>query len=238
MNSHEYLGAIRRALSDLPADALADIVLDLERHFIDGKAQGRSEADLSAGLGPPREMAAEIRASLRLEQAKQSGSLRNFGRLLRALLGMFSFNLLVAIPALVVPLLIVTFFSVSIAFGVAGLSYLASGITGVDRVVLSKADGRLYLEPENNQVERPSGKRITTIYIGYANINAYVKPLPPEQYRADQPAPFKGVIGLFWILMAMFVWKGSIALGKATLLKLAQYAQTNRRMLRNLGAAA
>jgi uncharacterized membrane protein len=239
MNSHEYLGALRRALSDLPAEVQQDIVQDFERHFIDGKANGRTEDELSKGLGSPRAVAAELRATMRLEQVQRSGSLRNFGRLLRALLGMFSFNLFVSIPALVVPVLVLVSFTVSIAIGIAGAAYLASGITGVDRVVLSKVGGSLHLDPENDQFVRPLGRRITTIEIGYLGIEVLADPLPPSEYRPSKPAPLKGVIGLFWMLIATFVWRGSIYFGKATLMRLAQYAQANRRMLNKIiGAAA
>jgi len=56
-----YLGAVRAALSDLPADERDDLLVEVEASLADAAAEG--EAPVAARLGPPEEFAAELRAA-------------------------------------------------------------------------------------------------------------------------------------------------------------------------------
>jgi hypothetical protein len=54
-----YIGAVRDALADLPADERDDLLLEVEASIAD--AAGDSDAPVAARLGPPEEFAAELR---------------------------------------------------------------------------------------------------------------------------------------------------------------------------------
>lgn len=58
MNKHEFLAALRTALSVLPEDERASVLRYYEDYFLD--AEGESDADLIAGLGTPAAIAADI----------------------------------------------------------------------------------------------------------------------------------------------------------------------------------
>lgn len=57
----EYLRRVRAALSDLPADEVAEIMEDLEPHVAEVYAETRSVDEVVARLGTPEEYAAELR---------------------------------------------------------------------------------------------------------------------------------------------------------------------------------
>lgn len=57
MNREEYLKQLKAALKPLPEDELQDILYDYEEHFDIGLSKGKSEEEISAELGDPKEIA-------------------------------------------------------------------------------------------------------------------------------------------------------------------------------------
>lgn len=57
----EYLGAVRAALADLPAEERDDLLVEVEASIADAAAE--SDAPVTARLGPPEDFAAELRAA-------------------------------------------------------------------------------------------------------------------------------------------------------------------------------
>ncbi|ABW17651.1 DUF4097 family beta strand repeat-containing protein [Alkaliphilus oremlandii] len=57
MNREEYLKQLKAALKSLPEDELQDILYDYEEHFDIGLSKGKSEKEISAELGDPKEIA-------------------------------------------------------------------------------------------------------------------------------------------------------------------------------------
>lgn len=59
MDKQTYLRKLRRALKDLPPEVVNEIIADYQEHFDSGKAQGKSEQQISSELGNPKEVAQE-----------------------------------------------------------------------------------------------------------------------------------------------------------------------------------
>lgn len=57
MNREEYLKQLKAALKTLPEDELQDILYDYEEHFDIALSKGKSEEEISAELGDPKEVA-------------------------------------------------------------------------------------------------------------------------------------------------------------------------------------
>lgn len=74
-----YIGAVRAALADLPADERDDLLLEVEASIAD--AAGDSDAPVAARLGSPEEFAAELREAAGFHgaspQRAEHGSLRS-----------------------------------------------------------------------------------------------------------------------------------------------------------------
>jgi hypothetical protein len=78
-----YIGAVRDALADLPADERDDLLLEVEASIAD--AAGESDAPVAARLGPPEEFAAELREAAGFHvassaQRAEPGRLRSHAR--------------------------------------------------------------------------------------------------------------------------------------------------------------
>lgn len=95
-----FISRLRQGLKGLSADEIADIVADYEAHFSDAAAAGRSESDVAASLGDPRQLGQEISAETKLRRWENRRSPRNFLRAGFALAGLQTFNLLVVLPVL------------------------------------------------------------------------------------------------------------------------------------------
>jgi uncharacterized membrane protein len=75
-----FIARLRQGLKGLPADEVADIVVDYDAHFSDAAAAGRSEADVAASLGDPLQLGQEIAAESKLRRWEKRRSAQNFLR--------------------------------------------------------------------------------------------------------------------------------------------------------------
>jgi uncharacterized membrane protein len=95
MTRAEFISRLRAGLGGISAAQIADIVADYETHFEDGKAAGRSEAEVAEALGNPARLARELKAEeglRRWEENKTPGNARNA---LWALLGLGALDLFI-----------------------------------------------------------------------------------------------------------------------------------------------
>ena len=141
MNKQAYLASLKRALSGLPADLIADILRDYDQHFIDAMASGRSDEQTARALGDPRKVALEFKAMTHLDAFQNKRSLANFGRMAFALACVAGFNMFLLPFMLVAPLMLLVFYLVSACFFIAGATIAASGLTGIDKFAF-EFDGR------------------------------------------------------------------------------------------------
>ncbi|MCM3611809.1 DUF4097 family beta strand repeat-containing protein [Planococcus sp. MERTA32b] len=60
MTEQQFLQQLERALGRLPAEERNDILQDIREYFANGRADGKSDSDISAELGAPAEIAEEL----------------------------------------------------------------------------------------------------------------------------------------------------------------------------------
>lgn len=102
MTQSEFMQQLAAALADLPAAEREEILADYRAYFIDGLADGRSEADITAALGEPQRLANELAAEYRLRQWESHKTPSNLKHALTAMAGLGVINLVLALPYLLV----------------------------------------------------------------------------------------------------------------------------------------
>ena len=78
MTREAFLAALRGGLAVLSPGQIDDVLADYRSHFDEGLADGRSEEEISAALGDPTRLAAELRAEAgfrRWENSRSAGNL-------------------------------------------------------------------------------------------------------------------------------------------------------------------
>ena len=68
MNKTEYLKSLSNELGHMPYGDVKDIIQSIEEHFDEGLGEGRSEEEIAASLGDPKELAAEFKDGAKLNQ--------------------------------------------------------------------------------------------------------------------------------------------------------------------------
>ena len=68
MNKTEYLAKLTNELGQMPYGDVKDIIGSIEEHFEEGLSEGRSEEEIAASLGDPKELAAEFKDGVKFKQ--------------------------------------------------------------------------------------------------------------------------------------------------------------------------
>ena len=68
MNKSEYLNKLTNELGHMPYGDVKDIIQSIEEHFEEGISEGRSEEEIAASLGDPKELAAEFKDGVKFKQ--------------------------------------------------------------------------------------------------------------------------------------------------------------------------
>ena len=60
MTEQQFLNELELALTTLPVDERNDILSDIKEYFINGREDGKTDSDIAASLGSPKEIAQEL----------------------------------------------------------------------------------------------------------------------------------------------------------------------------------
>lgn len=97
MMKNEFLQKVRQTTSRLSKEEQEDIIRDLEEHFYFGKAEGKSEEEIVAGLGSPEKMGRALVATYRMEQVQEKQSIGNVFQAVWAVIGLSLFNVIIVL---------------------------------------------------------------------------------------------------------------------------------------------
>ena len=100
MTRQEFLDTLRRRLSGLPPAEIDELIADYAAHFADGKAAGRSEADIAAALGDPMRLARELRAEAGFRRWERARTPGNFFAVLFGFLALMAVDFVFLLPLL------------------------------------------------------------------------------------------------------------------------------------------
>ena len=120
MNVDEYLKELAYELRSLESSERAEILNDQEEYIRDASANGRSEQEVIASLGSPRNFAREILAETKLHRVKETKKLGPLFGAVIALLALAPLNLIFVLGPFIALIAIV------MSLWIAMLSYGAS----------------------------------------------------------------------------------------------------------------
>jgi uncharacterized membrane protein len=100
MTRQAFMARLREGLRGLPVQTQADIVADYDRHFAEGAAAGRSEAEVAAALGDPTRLARELRAEAGVKRWQEERNPSSGGAAVLAVLGLGAIDIIVLLPIL------------------------------------------------------------------------------------------------------------------------------------------
>jgi len=97
MNKSQFLTILRKKLSSLPQKERKELMEDYEHHYVFGQNAGKTEEEISAELGDPYEIAAELLAEY--NRNRPTGNQNNGSRIM-ACIGLFILNFVVCVVPL------------------------------------------------------------------------------------------------------------------------------------------
>ena len=100
MNQQEFISQLQDALARLPQQERQEIIADYQEYFRDGLAAGRSEENIAAGLGDPRQLARELMARHHIARWESRKSFGNLFAVVGAIAGLGFLNFVLALPFL------------------------------------------------------------------------------------------------------------------------------------------
>jgi uncharacterized membrane protein len=100
MKQQEFISQLQDALKQLPESEIQDIIADYREYFRDGLSAGRSEEDIAAGLGDPRQLARELMARHHIARWESRKSFGNLFAVVGAIAGLGFLNFMLALPFL------------------------------------------------------------------------------------------------------------------------------------------
>lgn len=100
MTRADFLARLKRGLVGLPTSTATDILNDYEAHFDDGKAAGRSEAEVAEALGNPDRLARELKAEAGVQRWTQEQTPSAAAGAVFAVLGLGALDIIILLPIL------------------------------------------------------------------------------------------------------------------------------------------
>lgn len=122
MNKRQFLDTLNASLKPLSSSERADILRDFEEHFNVGVAEGKSEPEISEGLGSPYKIAKETLATYHIEQDSDRAPVDNTPRFVLATIGMSFFNLVIVLGPLM------ALIGIAFAGWVVGITFIGSPV--------------------------------------------------------------------------------------------------------------
>ena len=221
MNKQSYLVSLKRSLSGVPAGQVEDIRHDYDQHFVDSMLSGRSDEETARALGDPRKIALEFKAITHLDAFQNKRSVANFGRMAFALVCMVGFNVFLLPFLLIPPLMLLSFYILSITCLVGGTTIMASGLLGIDKIAYEHDGRRIAFVIKQTGLLR-SEQNVVGFQVAPYTITVVDETVASERPKANSDAPYgeiiKSLIGalyvavgaaLFWLNRKLAIYLGS-----------------------------
>lgn len=139
MNKNQFLAELEQSLSSVSVDERKEILEDFKEHFMIGLSEGKTEEEISNGLGSPQQIAVEIltnQYTLKKEEpAEKSG---NTTRMVLAIIGLAFFNLMIVLGP------VIGVFGLLFGGWVTGASFIATPLFFVVSIIISPASFELF----------------------------------------------------------------------------------------------
>jgi uncharacterized membrane protein len=177
MTRTDYLAALTRALVDLPPEAAQRIVAEYDQRFVTGLAAGQSEDEILRTLPDPGQVASshwstvpetalrprfDVAAYTRTAQAMPvmlTKRVNTVGSYLTSVLGLSVLNLALLVPAIIATAMLFAMFMTAMALYGSGIAVTASGLSGVDSLMIGGPFDYVQIGRSQHLVEHPGAVR-------------------------------------------------------------------------------
>lgn len=135
MNKEQFLKQLEASLNRLSIEERKDILQDYEEYFAIGLESEKSEEDIAASLGNPKQIAKELLASYHLDLVEQTISASNILRAVWAVIGLGFFNVIIVLaPFCALVGVVISGWLASVAFILSPLGILFNLFMGQFRI--------------------------------------------------------------------------------------------------------
>lgn len=100
MTQDEFLSILHDRLRGLPPAEIEELMDDYASHFAEGRAAGRSDAEIAAALGDPVRLARELRAAAGLRRWESARTPANFYAAMIGFLALIAVDFMFLLPIL------------------------------------------------------------------------------------------------------------------------------------------
>ncbi|WP_226668981.1 HAAS signaling domain-containing protein [Metabacillus litoralis] len=125
MNKQKFLGELSNQLKSVPQHDRSEMLYDFEEHFKIGIQEGKSEEEISQGLGNPRVIAKDLLVEYRVTQAETDQSVKSMFNVVLATISLSFFNIIFLLGP------IVAIIGVYIALSAVALGFTLSPIAWI-----------------------------------------------------------------------------------------------------------
>ncbi len=131
MNKQRFMSELKHELTPLKQSTRLEIIADMEEHFANGKASGKTEQRVSEELGDPKELAREYIAVAESDE-KSAISAGQVGRSIMSAFGLLLLDLIIVIP-IVASLFgaLISLWATALAIGVSGGAVIFLPLFGI-----------------------------------------------------------------------------------------------------------
>ena len=138
MTKNEFLKQLHKHLKHTSDEERQDILNEYETHFYSGFKEGKTEAQISAELGDPRNLAKELNSIAAVEKAEHSNKFGDVGNAIFAVMGLSLLNFFVIlVPFVFILSIVISLIITTISFVFSPVLLLIKGmIEGFEYVLL------------------------------------------------------------------------------------------------------
>ncbi len=137
MNKQVFLQQLDILLKNFPEYERQDIIQDYEEYFSIGMHEGKTEEQIAAALGSPKQISKELLASYHLEKASSTASTGNILRAVWATIGLGFFNVIIVLaPFVALAGFVLAGWMMGVSFIAAPLLFAANLIFNPDTFVM------------------------------------------------------------------------------------------------------
>lgn len=109
MNQRQFLFTLEKHLRRLPKVEIEEIIGDYKEYFLIGIEEGKTENDIAAALGSPKQLANELNAVYAINQFEERKSIKNIFLALFSIMGLSVMNCIMIIVGFFILLILLPF---------------------------------------------------------------------------------------------------------------------------------
>lgn len=107
MSKKNFLLCLKKQLRKLPKNEKEEIIQDYEEYFMIGEGEGKTESQIVAALGSPKQIAKELNAVYAIKKVEVKKSIRNILSALLSIMGLSVMNYVIIIVSLFLLLILI-----------------------------------------------------------------------------------------------------------------------------------